>query len=44
MAAMFPNGIHAWWAVIPLSTGLAGLFGILLAAPTLKLRGDYWPS
>ena len=42
MAAMFPNGIHTpWWAVIPLGAGLAGLFGILLGAPTLKLRGDY---
>ena len=43
MAAMFPNGIHTpWWAVIPLGAGLAGLFGILLGAPTLKLRGDYF--
>ena len=42
IAAMFPNGIHTpWWAVIPLGAGLAGLFGILLGAPTLKLRGDY---
>jgi branched-chain amino acid transport system permease protein len=29
------------WAVIPLGAGLAGLFGVLLGAPTLKLRGDY---
>jgi branched-chain amino acid transport system permease protein len=41
-AAMFPNGLHTpIWLVIPLAAGLAGLFGILLGAPTLKLRGDY---
>lgn len=39
---LFPNGLHLliWW-VIPLGAGLAALFGILLGAPTLKLRGDY---
>ena len=42
IAAMFPNGLHTpLWAVIPIGAGLAGLFGILLGAPTLKLRGDY---
>ncbi|RYF62539.1 MAG: ABC transporter ATP-binding protein, partial [Comamonadaceae bacterium] len=41
-AQMFPNGLHASvWLVIPLGAGLAGIFGILLGAPTLKLRGDY---
>jgi branched-chain amino acid transport system permease protein len=41
-AAMFPNGLHTpIWLVIPLGAGLAGLFGVLLGAPTLKLRGDY---
>ena len=40
--AMFPNGMHvAWWLVIPLGAALAGMFGMLLGAPTLKLRGDY---
>ncbi|MCU0923538.1 MAG: ABC transporter ATP-binding protein, partial [Burkholderiaceae bacterium] len=40
--ATFPNGIHvAWWLVIPLGALLAGMFGMLLGAPTLKLRGDY---
>src|SRR5574343_1427990 len=29
------------WAVLPLGAGIAGLFGMLLGAPTLKLRGDY---
>ena len=29
------------WLVIPLSAGVAGMVGVLLGAPTLKLRGDY---
>ncbi|MBC7919038.1 MAG: ABC transporter ATP-binding protein [Rhodoferax sp.] len=42
IAAMFPNGLHTpLWVVIPLAAGLAGVFGILLGAPTLRLRGDY---
>jgi branched-chain amino acid transport system permease protein len=41
-AQMFPNGLHtSVWLVIPLGAGIAGLLGILLGAPTLKLRGDY---
>ncbi len=35
-------GIHLpFWALLPLGAGLAGIFGVLLGAPTLKLRGDY---
>jgi branched-chain amino acid transport system permease protein len=42
IGASFPNGLHASvWLVIPLGAAIAGLFGILLGAPTLKLRGDY---
>jgi branched-chain amino acid transport system permease protein len=42
IAAMFPNGLHTpWWVVIPLGAVLAGGAGVLLGAPTLKLRGDY---
>ena len=42
MAALFPSGMHlSLWLVLPLAAGLAGLFGVLLGAPTLKLRGDY---
>ena len=35
-------GIH-WpvWAVLPLGAMVAGFFGVLLGAPTLRLRGDY---
>jgi branched-chain amino acid transport system permease protein len=41
-AQMFPNGLHTpLWIVIPLAALLAGILGILLGAPTLKLRGDY---
>jgi len=41
-AAMFPQGLHTpLWLVIPLAALLAGMFGILLGAPTLRLRGDY---
>jgi branched-chain amino acid transport system permease protein len=29
------------WAILPLGAGVAAIFGILLGAPTLKLRGDY---
>ncbi len=40
--ATFPGGMHvAWWFVIPLGALVAGAFGMLLGAPTLKLRGDY---
>ena len=40
--ALFPDGLHTpIWLVIPLAAGLAALAGVLLGAPTLKLRGDY---
>ena len=36
------NGIHlSVWFIVPMGAGLAALFGVLLGAPTLKLRGDY---
>lgn len=36
------NGIHlSVWFIVPLGAALAGFFGALLGAPTLKLRGDY---
>jgi branched-chain amino acid transport system permease protein len=42
IAAMFPDGMHTpLWVVIPLGAALAGIFGVLLGAPTLRLRGDY---
>jgi len=42
IAAAFPHGLHVpWWLLIPLGAAVAGFFGVLLGAPTLKLRGDY---
>ena len=42
IAAVAPDGLHnSIWLVVPLSAGLAALFGVLLGAPTLRLRGDY---
>ncbi len=36
------DGIHlSVWFIVPLSAALAAFFGVLLGAPTLKLRGDY---
>jgi len=35
-------GLHLpFWAVLPIGAAFAGLFGVLLGAPTLRLRGDY---
>jgi branched-chain amino acid transport system permease protein len=42
IAHLFPGGLHApIWIIVPCAMGLAALFGILLGAPTLRLRGDY---
>ncbi len=42
IAAMFPDGLHlSFWIVVPLAAVVAGAFGVILGAPTLKLRGDY---
>ena len=35
-------GIHLpFWVILPIGAGVACVFGVLLGAPTLKLRGDY---
>ena len=35
-------GLHLpWWMILPIGAFVACLFGIMLGAPTLKLRGDY---
>ena len=40
--AMFPNGLHInLWVVMLAAAVVAGVVGMLLGAPTLKLRGDY---
>ncbi len=42
IARLFPNGLHSpFLVIVPLAAGLAGIFGVLLGTPVLKLRGDY---
>src|SRR4249920_3418382 len=42
IAAMFPQGLHMpVWVIIPAAAAVAGIAGVILGAPTLKLRGDY---
>jgi branched-chain amino acid transport system permease protein len=42
VAQWFPDGLHASaWLVFPLAALLAGFAGMVLGAPTLRLRGDY---
>ena len=42
IAAMFPAGLHLpLLLIVPAAALLAGVAGVLLGAPTLKLRGDY---
>jgi len=39
---LFPHGLHlTMWLVLPIAVLVAATFGVLLGAPTLKLRGDY---
>jgi ABC-type branched-subunit amino acid transport system permease subunit len=33
--------IFSWWLLFPIAAVVASFFGILLGAPTLRLRGDY---
>ena len=42
IARLFPNGLHApFLLVVPLAAVIAGIVGVLLGTPVLKLRGDY---
>jgi branched-chain amino acid transport system permease protein len=35
-------GLHLpFWVILPIGAAVAAVFGLLLGAPTLKLRGDY---
>ena len=35
-------GLHLpFWVILPIGAAIASFFGVLLGAPTLKLRGDY---
>ena len=42
LKAAYPNGLHfPIWAVVPIAAAVAAVCGMVLGAPTLKLRGDY---
>ncbi|MFJ3485909.1 branched-chain amino acid ABC transporter permease [Pseudomonas sp. NPDC090202] len=42
LAAALPQGLHtSIWLIVPLAGLLAAGLGMLLGAPTLRLRGDY---
>ena len=42
LRAMFPDGLHYnIWLVMIFAAAIAGVVGMILGAPTLKLRGDY---
>ena len=42
LAALLPAGMHtSIWLILPLGALLAAGFGVVLGAPTLRLRGDY---
>src|ERR1700754_4524839 len=42
IAHLFPGGLHTpIWIIVPIAMALAATFGVLLGAPTLRLRGDY---
>lgn len=42
LAATFPDGLHMnFWLVMVLAGFIAGITGLILGAPVLKLRGDY---
>src|SRR3984893_2060754 len=42
IAALFPHGLHtSIWIIAPIAMAVAAAFGIILGAPTLRLRGDY---
>src|ERR1700737_4212717 len=42
IAHLAPAGLHiSIWLIVPIAMAVAATFGILLGAPTLRLRGDY---
>jgi branched-chain amino acid transport system permease protein len=42
IAHLWPGGMHlSYFIVVPIAMALAAFFGVLLGAPTLRLRGDY---
>ncbi|KWK11198.1 ABC transporter permease subunit [Burkholderia stagnalis] len=42
IAQLAPGGLHIpFLIIVPIAMAIAAIFGILLGAPTLRLRGDY---
>ncbi|RQR57481.1 ABC transporter ATP-binding protein [Burkholderia sp. Bp9002] len=42
IAQLAPGGLHVpFLIIVPIAMAIAAIFGILLGAPTLRLRGDY---
>jgi branched-chain amino acid transport system permease protein len=42
IAQIAPGGLHLpFYLIVPIAMAVAAVFGILLGAPTLRLRGDY---
>ncbi|MBN3786408.1 ABC transporter ATP-binding protein [Burkholderia sp. Ac-20353] len=42
IANLAPGGLHVpFLIIVPIAMAIAAIFGILLGAPTLRLRGDY---
>src|ERR1700751_2123842 len=42
IAHLAPGGLHVpFWIIVPCAMGVAAFFGVILGAPTLRLRGDY---
>ncbi|KVC53845.1 ABC transporter permease subunit [Burkholderia stagnalis] len=42
VAQLAPGGLHIpFLIIVPIAMAIAAIFGILLGAPTLRLRGDY---
>ncbi|MBI5115578.1 ABC transporter ATP-binding protein [Candidatus Poribacteria bacterium] len=37
----YPDARWMFWVILPAAALLAGIFGLLLGSPTLRLRGDY---
>jgi len=42
IAHLAPGGLHTpYWIIVPIAMAVAATAGVLLGAPTLRLRGDY---
>jgi len=44
VSQLHPEWHMYFWLFFFLAIGIAMAAGVVLGAPTLRLRGDYWPS